>query len=76
MGAHHRRAVEGGVDWRLPVVSARRGKLAATPRVPDARMAGMVTIMAVMGVVLPQFGASLPGMFLFDQVLRRRIFGR
>jgi uncharacterized iron-regulated membrane protein len=38
-------------------------------------MAGMVTIMAVMGVVLPQFGASLPGMFLFDQVLRRRIFG-
>ncbi len=35
----------------------------------------MVTIMAVMGGVLPLVGASFLGMFLFDQVLRRRIFG-
>lgn len=45
------------------------GKLAAPPRVPEARMKIALGLVGIAGVLLPLFGASLVAVFAFDRVV-------
>ena len=57
--------ISGAIMWwkRRPA-----GKLAAPPRVPDARIKGALGLMALAGVMLPLFGASLIAVLLLDRL--------
>lgn len=57
--------VSGTVMWwkRRP-----RGKLAAPPRVPQARISGALAILAISALALPLFGLSLLGVAVADRL--------
>jgi len=45
------------------------GRLAALPKVPDARVKGALALLALAGVLLPLFGASLIAVFALDRIM-------
>ena len=47
------------------------GKLAAPPKVPQARLKGAMILMGLAGIAMPLFGASLVAVAAFDGVMQR-----